>query len=146
MCLKQTCQILLCHRESPSFYRFLKLSRFVEFSSRYLLLSLLNQSLIWKSFYPLYKTYSFDVLGGCARSRYTTQRFTTHQFTIHAKIKSFHKHTRVGGVAFIASKTSIWIGLNSIFLRQKADKITRNLFLVVHILFHRQSNRICLEN
>ena len=77
------------HQEFLSFYRFLKLSRFVEFSSRYSLLSLLNQSLIRKSFYPLYKAYSFDVLGGCAGSRYTIQRFTTHQFTIHASTKSF---------------------------------------------------------
>ena len=68
----------------PSFYRFLQVSQFVEFFSRYSLLSLLNQSLIRISFYPLYKTYSFDVLGCCSHSRYTIQRFTRQRFTIHA--------------------------------------------------------------
>ena len=59
----------------PSFYRFLQVSQFVEFFSRYSLLSLLNQSLIRKLFYSLYKKYSFDLLEGCARSRPNDSRF-----------------------------------------------------------------------
>ena len=40
----------------------------------------------------------------------------------------------------------IWIGLKSIVLKQKADKVTRNFFPAVHISFLCQSHLVYLEN
>ena len=53
-----------------------------------------------------------------------------------------------GKITYIALKTSLdnsnWAYFH--FLKQNADKITRNFFSAVHISFLRQSRLVCLKN
>ena len=69
---------------------------------------------------------------------------------MHKLCLSLHAMNRQGRGKQLNSHQKVhWIiriGLNSIFVKQKADKITRNFIPAVHISFPRKSRLVCLEN
>ena len=69
---------------------------------------------------------------------------------MHKLCLSLHAMNREGRGKQLTSHQKLhWIiriGLNSIFVKQKTDEITRNSIPAVHISFGSESRLVCLEN